>query len=82
MSNERERMRLPLDDAQIARHAMGQMAEQASILEAALKEVGFSDYLREEMVLIWWRTLISSALTPNLGEIIQTMLEQGGEEDA
>lgn len=76
-------MRLPLDDAQVARHAMGQMAEQTAILEAALRAAGFTDRLREEMILAWWKALIGSTLTPNLGEIIQAMLDsQEGEEDA
>ena len=58
---------------------MGQMADQAAILEEELKRVGFSDSLREKMVLAWWSALISSAFIPNLGDILGQMIDKEDE---
>jgi len=67
-------MSLPLDDAQVARHSMTQMAEHTKIMFDALDAMGFPDELRDKMVLAWWSSLLSSALTPDLTGLIEGFL--------
>lgn len=73
-------MRIPLDDEQYARHAMGQMADFAAIVNDELRRAGFDDRMRSKMVLIWWSSLISSAFSPNLVDLINLIQKEGEEE--
>jgi hypothetical protein len=77
-------MRMPLDDQQVSRHAMGQMADQTKILYDELSRVGFSGALCDKLIEIWWRALMAQMLSPNFSEMLaglSGMFESDDEEE-
>lgn len=75
------RMRLDPSDAQVQRHSMGQMADAVAILKSELERVGLEGKLRDQLVVDWWRTLISSAMQPDYAEILKSLKFPTDEED-
>lgn len=73
-------MRIDLDDAQYARHAMGQMAEFAQIVDQELGKAGFGKRMRDRMVLIWWSSLIGSAFSPDIANLFRLIGQEEEEE--
>lgn len=68
--------RLDPSDAQISRHAMGQLAEQASIMRLALIEQGFVGAQLDELLLEWWKATLTSALAPDLIGDMKKLFDQ------
>lgn len=67
--------RMPLDDQQVSRNAMGQMAEQTKILHDELVRVGFSGGMADDMVLVWWKALMANTFTPDFASILGGLLK-------
>jgi hypothetical protein len=73
--------RLPLDDQQLSRHAMGQLAEQTKIMHEELNRVGFSGSMADEMVKAWWSALMAQSVQPDFSSILSTFLKTDEEDD-
>lgn len=74
-------MRLDPSDAQVQRHAMGQLAEAAFIMAEELKRVGLNDQTSEQLLVEWWKVLIASAMQPNFAEILQGLIPKIEEDE-
>lgn len=68
--------RLDPSDAQVSRHAMGQLAEQASIMRMALIEQGFVGAQLDGLLIEWWKANITAALQPDLIGDMKKLMDQ------
>lgn len=68
-------MSLPLDDAQVTRHTFAQLAEHMQLLRLALGDAGFRSELREQMLLVYWKSLIAGINQPDLEKIMRMFID-------
>jgi hypothetical protein len=72
--------RLDPSDAQVTRHAMGQLAESMAIIRDTLTANGFQGRLLDDMVMAWWTMSINQTSLPDLGELFKGLIDPGGDE--
>ena len=74
--------RLDRSDAQIARHASGQLAELAGVMRQCLIEQAFLGVQLDRMLEIWWEVTIKNSFAPDLAGIMNDFLQsQKGDEE-
>ena len=73
--------RLDPSDAQISRHAMGQLAEQAKIMRLCLIEQGFVGTQLDSLLLTWWEVTLRQVLQPDLQALFSQLTDPGQDDD-
>ena len=76
--------RLDPSDAQISRHAMGQLAEQAGIMRQCLIEQAFIGQQLEQLLAIWWEVTLKQVSHNEMANLMTAMaafLQDQDEED-
>lgn len=73
--------RLDPSDAQISRHAMGQIAEQAAIMRQCLVEQAFIGQQLEQLLAIWWEVTLKHAMEPNMSQLMDSLSQIMGHTD-
>jgi hypothetical protein len=73
MEAEVSESRLDPSDAQISRHAMGQLAEQAGIMRQCLIEQAFIGGQLERLLEIWWEVTLRQVSQNDLNEFMKAM---------
>lgn len=68
-------MSMDPSDVQIATHNFRGLAEHAALLDAILAEHGFSDSLREKMVVVWWQEMWIAGRAGNAADDLNAALK-------
>lgn len=74
--------RLDPSDAQISRHAMGQLAEMAGLMRQCLIEQAFLGNQLDRLLEIWWEITIKQSFAPDLAGLMNQLIDtQRGDGD-
>lgn len=73
--------RLDPSDAQISRHAMGQLAELAGVMRQCLIEQAFIGHQLDRLLEIWWEVTIKNSFAPDLASIMNDFLRSQREDE-